>query len=111
MENAVEKAIRLLGPTLFEAAVRTGIQPSTLWKWKRDGRIKDGRRAVEVSRLTEGQVTIEELVGASPNGQPNGSERVKKGKTSARSPASRKAASKAAPPLEPAPILAQASGF
>jgi DNA-binding transcriptional regulator YdaS (Cro superfamily) len=85
MENAVEKAIRLLGPSMWEAAIRTRIHPTTLYKWAKAGRIKDGRRAVEVSRLTEGQVTIEELVGASPNGQPNGTERVKKGKTSARS--------------------------
>jgi hypothetical protein len=69
MENAVEKAIRLLGPTLFQASVRTGIQPSTLWKWAKAGRIKDGLRAVELSRATDGAVSVEELVGAtSENG-------------------------------------------
>ena len=85
MENAVSKAIRILGPTLFQAAVRTGIQPTTLWKWAKAGRIKDGLRAVQIARLTDGQVTVEELVGASPNGHPGDGAQAK-GPLSATSP-------------------------
>lgn len=73
MENAVERAIRILGPSMFEASVRTGIHPATLYKWVKAKRVKDGRRAVELSRATGGQVTVEELVGFSePSGNGGG---------------------------------------
>jgi hypothetical protein len=71
MENAVEKAIRILGGSL-QATLKTGIHPTTLWKWAQAGRIKDGARAVLVSRATDGEVSVEELVGAEPVG--NGDE-------------------------------------
>jgi DNA-binding transcriptional regulator YdaS (Cro superfamily) len=110
MENAVEKAIRILGPSVFEASMKTGIPPATLYKWIEAKRIKDGRRAVQVSRATGGQVTVEELVGYTEE-SPNGGTR----RSSATSPAIGNGSSDSAPtdgafsPLIPAPAEALAA--
>jgi hypothetical protein len=62
MENPVEKALHLLGDTLWEASKKLDIQPSTLWKWKDAGRVKHGPSAIKISDAVQGAVTIRELL-------------------------------------------------
>jgi hypothetical protein len=83
MENAVQQAIRLLGPTLFEAAVKTGIQPTTLWKWARAGRVKDGLKAHALAKATNFAVSLEDLLGIPRPEAPNGGRRRRRGPSSA----------------------------
>jgi len=61
MENPVEKAIRVLGGTAFAASLKTGIHPTTIWKWARAGRVKDGAKAFIIAEATEGAVSAREL--------------------------------------------------
>jgi DNA-binding transcriptional regulator YdaS (Cro superfamily) len=86
MENAVEKAIRLLGGSL-QATIKTGIHSTTLWKWAKSGRVKDGQRALIIARAVDGAVTLEELVAGdllAPVDGPRGGRRQHRGKISAR---------------------------
>ena len=68
MENAVQKAIRLLGPTLFEASITLRIQQSTLFRWAQIGRVRDGRRAYQIAKATGFQVPLLELFGVVEGG-------------------------------------------
>jgi hypothetical protein len=104
MENAVEKAIRILGGSL-QATLKTGIHPTTLWKWAQAGRIKDGARAVLVSRATDGEVSVEELVGAEPVGNGDEPPKGKRFPVGGRSSATYQASS-LSPTAEPDPVPA-----
>lgn len=64
-ENAVERAIRLLGGT-FETAAKLRIQPTTLWRWGKKGYVANGPRAKLIADATGGKVTVEELVTMPP---------------------------------------------
>ena len=100
MENAVARAVRLLGgPTKATFVCRVSV--NTIHVWRRDGYVRDARAAVLLSRASG--VPIEQLVGLNGS-SPDGGSEVPRGPLSATSSAAASACSDSAAPERAAPL-------